>query len=569
MNPANNSATTTITVGAPPANTGADVLTSVFPPPSAQAGSAVTVPVTFANVGTASAAITGYVLQLPPGLTGVGCTGAGVGCSYDAGSGVVALSGLPGTLGSGQSVGFSLTYRAPAAGTPVLVRSAITTSTFEANTANNDASGNTTTVGAGNKPDVLATVASPTTATPGATVTVPVRFGNAGDVPAAGLSHTLTLAPGLTGVTCTAPVTCSYDGNSGVVTVSGLPVTLAAGEFTDLTLRYQAPASGVVAVTARIATGTPGETNVDNNSATARTTVTATSGGADLVITLGVPAGAVPNSTVEVPITLTNRGPLAATGVSYTLNLPPGLANVACTPAGTVTCSYNPASGTVTLSGLPGSLAPSQSIAFSLSFTAPTGLQQLPISATIGSGTFDPDNGNNTASGTTRIGGNPAAADLATTVTVPASALPGSIVTVPVRSSNDGTVPAAGVTYMIALSGAPAGVSISNGGVACSYDTGTGAVTGCGLPGTLAPGQLVNLVVSFTAPASGAVSVTSRIATSTGESSTANNSASGSVAITAVAAPVQPIPTLSEWALLALTGLLALFGMGRVRRQRR
>ena len=528
----NNTASTTINVS-PAAPSATDVLTSVQPPPSAAAGSTVTVPIRFANVGAATVLVS-YSLQLPTGLTGIACTGSGVTCSYVPASGVVTLSGLPASLASGQSVPFSLNYIAPAAGTPVPVTSTVSTTASEANTSNNTATGTTTTLGAGGKPDVVASVAAPTTTTPGGAVSVPVTFNNVGDVTAGGVSYMLTLPASLGGVSCAAPVTCTYDGGTGATSIAGLPATLAPGATTGLTLSYTAPAAGVVPTTATIATTTAGETNTGNNSATGNTTVVAGSGSgsganADASVTLSPPATAAPGATVSVPVTVANAGPQAAAGLSYTLNLPASLSGVACSGS-SVTCSYDPGTGVVTVSGLPTTLTANQSIPFTLSYTAPAS-GQVPISAGIATGTNDPNSGNNTASATTAVG----VADVATTVSAPASVVAGSSVSVPVAFSNAGTVSAAGVGYQLTLTGLSGGASVSNNGVACSYSG--GAVTGCGLPTSLAPGQTVNLSVSFTAPATGPVGIASTISTTSAETNTGNNTNSGSTAVTAAPAP--------------------------------
>ncbi len=528
-NTANNTATKALTVS-PAGASSTDVLTTVQPPPSAARGATVTVPVTFANVGVSTVPITSYGLTLPSGLTGVSCSGSGVGCSYDSGSGAVVLSGLPTTLAAGTSVPFSLTYTAPAAGTQVPVMSVIATSATETNTANNSASGTTTTVGNGAKPDVVASLMAPSTATPGSTVNVPVTFGNVGDVSAAGLSYTLTLPGGLSDVTCAAPASCGYASGTGIVTVTGLPTSLASGAFANVALSFTAPASGVVATQAIIATSTTGETNTTNNSATTNTTVVLAAAGADVRATLAVQAEAAPGQPVSVPLTVANLGPATADNVTYTIGLPPGLTDVSCSPP--AICTYAAGTGVVTVTGLLTSLAVNQSVPFTLTYTSPNA-GQLPVNASISTSTFDPNTGNNTASGTTVVG----LADVTTSVLPPAGAVAGQAVSAPVSFSNTGAVGAAGVTYNVTLSGASGNVAIANGGAACGFDAGTGAVTGCGLPTMLGAGQAVNLTLSYTAPATGLVGVASTITTTTAESDTGNNRADGSTSVTAAAAP--------------------------------
>lgn len=80
------------------------------------------------------------------------------------------------------------------------------------------------------------------------------------------------------------------------------------------------------------------------------------------------------------------------------------------------------------------------------------------------------------------------------------------------------------------------GVEIRNNGALCTYDSGTGDISGCGLPVGLSPGEAVNLLLTYTAPASGAVTVTSDI-TADAETNTANNISSGDTTVSS-----QPVP---------------------------
>ena len=517
-------------------STTADLMTTVFAPPSAVSGGVVAMPVTYANVGASSAAVSAYGITTSPGLTGVSCAPATVVCSYNPATGAVSLSGpgLPTSLAPGQSVPFTFSYIAPAAGTEVLVTSNIATSAAETNTANNTATGRTTTsaspVAPSAFPDVLANVEAPATSTPGATVEVPVRFGNSGNATAAGVAYSLVLPAGLTGVGCPAPVVCSYDAGTGVVTVvSGLPASLIPGEWADLTVRYTAPLSGVVPVTARVSTTTPGDTNPANNEATGQTTVL-TAAGADVMATVNPPATVAPGTTVQVPVNIFNLGAVAAAGMAYTLELAPGLSGVACGGSG-VSCTYNSTTGVATLAGLPTTLASGGNLPFTVSYTAPGG-GSVPVTVGATTTTFDSNPANNTAAGSTAIRAG-STADVTTSVSAPSTAAAGHTVLVPVSFSNGGLVAAAAVGYKVELFGNPANAQVTYNGTPCSYNAATGVVSGCGLPASLVPGQAVNLVASYTAPLMGAVQVTSSITTTTAESNTANNSATASTAFTA------------------------------------
>jgi len=500
----------------------ADVLTTLSPPPVAVAGGTVNVQVRYANVGATPATSMAYTLMLPSGLTNVSCAGGGVTCIYDAGTGAVTLTGLPGTLTPGQDIRFTLSYTAPAAGTQVPVASSVNTSAADNNASNNNASGMTTVIGANTMPDVVASIVAPATTVPGSAVDVPVSFSNVGDVSATGVSYALTLPAGLSDVSCPAPAVCTYSSVTGVVTIAGLPSTLASGEWASLNLRYTAPLSGVVPVQANISTATPGgESNTSNNIATASTTVVSSSTLADVIVTLTPPANAAPGVTVNVPVSVANLAPTSADGMTYGMTLPANLTGVSCSGNG-VTCLYDTNTGVVSLSGLPDTLTPGQSVPFTLTYTAPAS-GSVPVNATIATTTFDANTGNNTASGTTTIGVS-TTTDVTTTVAPPSVATGSSSVSVPVSFANVGSINAAGMTYNITFTGSPTGITVSNGGSACAYNSGTGAITGC-VPDTLTPGQTLNLTVDYIAPATGTVGILSTVGTSTAESNTANNTA--------------------------------------------
>ncbi len=148
-------------------------------------------------------------------------------------------------------------------------------------------------------------------------------------------------------------------------------------------------------------------------------------------------------------------------------------------------------------------------------------------------GTTDPTPGNNTASDTDTV---TPIADVTTTLTAPASAYAGSTVNVPVTFSNNGPSTAAGVTYSASLPAGLSGVVCTGTGISCAYNSGSGAVTFSGLPGSLTSGQTANLTLSYTAPATGPVAVSTEIGTTTNQgSNVAPDTANGSTIILATA----------------------------------
>ena len=131
------SATVNLTI-----NPVADVATTVTAPATADTGSTVDVAITFTNNGPSNAAGVTYTVTLPTGLSGVSCTGDAT-CTYASGTGAVSVSGLPTSLTSGQSVGLTLSYTAPATASTVVASASIATTTTETSTGNNAAEDST------------------------------------------------------------------------------------------------------------------------------------------------------------------------------------------------------------------------------------------------------------------------------------------------------------------------------------------------------------------------------------------------------------------------------------------
>lgn len=128
------------------------------------------------------------------------------------------------------------------------------------------------------------------------------------------------------------------------------------------------------------------------------------------------------------------------------------------------------------------------------------------------------------------------AVDVATAVSAPSTAAPGSTVQGAFSFANNGSSAAAGVTYSMTF---PAGLgagAITFGnlpsGVTATYNNTTGNVTFTGLPTSLPAGQsYTGMTYRYTAPASGTINVTTSITTTSSETYTANNSASASTVI--------------------------------------
>lgn len=254
----------------------------------------------------------------------------------------------------------------------------------------------------------------------------------------------------------------------------------------------------------------------------------------DVATSVTAPASVAAGTQVQGTFSFANNGSSPAQGITYSMSLNPGLGAVSFTnlPAG-ASASYDDSTGIVTLSGLPVTLAANQSIPFiGFSYTAPAS-GTVTVSTSIDTTSQDSFADNNTASASTGIGDS----DVLTTVTVPDSVSAGATVSGGFSFANHGGSSASGVSYtaIIGSPGSfPAAVDFTSlpSGVTASYDSSNGQVSFQGMPATLVSGQAFNFGFEYVAPASGSVSVSTSIATTSPESSTANNTASGSTDIT-------------------------------------
>ena len=514
----------------------ADVTTSVSVPPTATAGTTVNATVTYSNAGPSTATGVTYALTLAPGLSGVIFSGLppGATVTYNPANGTVVFTGMPTSVGAGSALTIGVSYTAPLNGGAVAVTSGITTTTSQGPNTLPDVSTSTTAISA--NADVTTTVSVPATAAASGTVSGTITYGNAGPSPASGVTYSLGLSTGLTGVNITGlpgGATATYDPATGGVTLTGMPTSLPSGTTLSLGLGFTAPATGTVMVSSRIGTSTAQGANTLPDTATGSTAISPV---ADVTTSIAAPASAVAGSTVNATVTFRNAGPSTAAGVIYGIGLPPGLTGVTFSglPAGAM-ATYDPSSGAVTLTGMPTSLSSGAIVPIGISFTAPaTG--SVAISSSIGTSTGQ---GANTLpdAGTTTTAISPLA-DVTTTISLPPTATSGTTVNGTVTFSNTGPSTAAGMTYTLGLPPGLAGVVFSGlpPGATATYNPSSGAVTLTGLPGTLNSGAGVNVGISFTAPSSGAVTANSSVGTSTSQGPNAQpDSATATSAISPLA----------------------------------
>jgi len=544
-----------------------DLATTLTGPTSATPGQAVAYVVTTTNNGPQVAYTVVQTVSIPAGLPITGPNAVTIGgnpptsvsgttafygsgsraITYNAATGVVTYPSRSYVNGSSQSS--TIAYVAPANGGITLTNTAAVTgssggllSGTDANLANNAA---TVLTALTPSADVQVSISGPATATAGNPVTYGITTTNNGPSPAASVATTVQLPTGLSGVVVrdaagnvlTNSATTGYNATDGLVrfptVLNQTPGTTGAVSGT-ITLPAPAASNGPLVPVATVASTTADPTAGNNTASVVTSVQPATTILADLSTTIvsnvsPVAAGSPVTFTVTTTNANTSTGP--ATGVVQTVQLPAGLT----TNGGTVTVSnsgvYDNATGLVTFPAV--SLAPNTSATNTIVVSQAPGVDPLLAVAAVTGDQTDPTPANNTFVLPVPV---TAAPDIATTVSGPASASPGQVVSYAVTTSNVGTTPAQNVTQTLTI---PAGVTSYslNGGPAITV-SGPATIT-IPVASTFFPGAAngVTNTVTFTAPAGLPYTVTGN-ATATGDAGTAGNNTSSQTTSAAAAGPV-------------------------------
>jgi uncharacterized repeat protein (TIGR01451 family) len=422
---------------------------------------------------------------------------------------------------------------------------------------------NTTTPGIANAYTTISSSAATTSL--GSAVTLTVVTGNNGPNAATGVTQTVQLQPGFTAATL------QVNGASGTAGTNSITFANATYSTTTGLLTFQSLSDGTngstsatsvsntITLTPTAATiGTDGQllamaavrtTNVDpvaaDNVASVAVTLAQTT---DLVAAVTGPATAQSGQTVTYTASFTNNGPMTARNVVETAQLPAGLGTNGVTitdAAGNAVsgAAYNSATGLVTFPTVATSPSGARQV-FKLSFSAPG--QDLAVRSSVSSATVETAAANNSASVLTGI---TVAADLATVVSGPATAVVGNPVTYTVTTTNNGLATAANATTTLALglgftpttlqvngvTGTTNGTDIQYnlpGGNTATYSTTNGVVTFpvvASLPNGTSAANFVTFVMPN--PASGQVTGLASAAASGVDPVAGNNTASVATSI--------------------------------------
>ena len=506
-------------------------LTQVVSSTSPNVGESVTFTVTVTNDGPTTATGVSVFDLLPAGLTLQSAT-ASQG-SYASGTGLWTVGTL---VDDGSATLTIVALVAP----PVSVPGAVTV-TAEVWTSDLPDPDSAPANGAGGEDDVAAVTLTPRVADLSVSLTVAddrpnvgdtasftVTVANAGPDPATGVTVLVPLPADPYGEVTATPSQGTYDAASGVWTVG----TVAPGAAPTLVLDAAVASSTASIVVAEVQTsavydpdsapgnGAPLEDDRDVVGVSPR------AADLDLGMVVGSPTVDL-GDAVTFTLTLTNDGPDAATSVAVTDELPAGLTFVsAVAGAGT---SYDPLTGVWSVP----SLASGSSISLALTVVVASTGPLANVAAVSDVDQLDPDSTpgppspseDDTASET--VTGR--AADVGIAKTAPASVAAVQLVTYTITVTNAGPSAAEDVVVTDVLPPALVAPSTSSPGCVIASGTMTCAV------GAVAVGETVEITVSGTAPATGDLSNTATISSSTPDLDPSDDSSTVAVAVADVA----------------------------------
>jgi hypothetical protein len=370
----------------------------------------------------------------------------------------------------------------------------------------------------------------------------------------------IAATPGIVGTCALGNVTAAAGGST---------ITYASGAIIPV-----GGCSIAVNVTSSVVNAAPGYTNtipvnglqtsVGNNNVKAEDTLYVLA--LPAVIKTFAPSTVLSGSTSTLTISLTNVNPSAITLTSsLTDNLPAGM--VVATPNGLAsTCttgSVTAIAGSAVVSYASGASIPSGGCTIIVNMNSASGV----YTNTIAAGALKTSGGNNpaSASATLTVLGAPT---IAKSFSV-ASIIPGgtAVLTISLGNSN-----ASALTLTSALTDTlPAGMTVAaTPGIGGTCPGTVTATTGAGAVvygnGGVVPVFGCTISVNVTATALGLLTNTIPVGALV---TTGGSNPTAATASLAVAVPITGIPTLSDWGLITLAGLMALFGMGQVARIRR
>jgi uncharacterized repeat protein (TIGR01451 family) len=341
-NSKNNSASVTTTV-----TPAADLAVTISAPSSVSVGQNITYTINVTNNGPNDASgvvLTDTLPPLPADGTFV-VANATVGANPTlAGSTVTSNIG---TLTSGSTAQVTIVITPNAAALPSVSSTAtVTGQTPDTVLANNTASATTTVTSLA---DVGLTLAGPATVPVGGTLSYTLKVKANGPNDASGVVLTDTLPAGVTFVSATSTLGGPVTDANGVVTANIGTLPNGASDTVVIVVTPTAAAAATITNSATVTTQST-DTNLSNNSQSLNTSVTPV---ASVAVALVASTSSVPVGQSLIYIaTVTNNGPSAASAVTLTDALPPGLSFVSASASNGTTPTVSGSTVTAALGAM-------------------------------------------------------------------------------------------------------------------------------------------------------------------------------------------------------------------------
>jgi uncharacterized repeat protein (TIGR01451 family) len=394
--------------------------------------------------------------------------------------------------------------------------------------------------------DVTTVLTGPSTLTPGqSSGTYTATFLNEGPKAALSVTRLVTLPAGATNILVNG---VAYTPTTANTIDFGTAVSLSSGEVSSFTFSFtpSATATGPLAITSTVGTTSNQGPALAPDNSTISATVPAVANVA-AAITAGPTAVAATPGAGSFTATFSNSGPTAAQGVVATVQLPAGLTNVVASNSGI----YNSGTGLVSYASLT-TLASGASSSSTITYDTPV---NGPVVGTASLTTTSSQAGqvsNDRASASQAL---TPAFDLRTTLSGPANAVPGNLITLSIATTNAGPSAAPNLVQTAQLPTGLSAVYVSNGGtyngstapISVTYAGTTYTVPAGGVIypplSTLPISQAVTNTVSFVMPTTGFVPTATSAANGT-ETIAADNTAflNGAANSAAPAATLSPTP---------------------------
>ncbi|HEX6083320.1 MAG TPA: lamin tail domain-containing protein [Thermoanaerobaculia bacterium] len=568
---ANNTATATTTVGTGSADLS---ISKTDSPDPVNAGSILSYTITVTNAGPSAATSASFSDTLPAGTTFASLASpAGWTCTTPPGDAAGTVTCSNPSFGVTSAV-FTLGVRVdPAllAGNVISNTATVTSATTDPTPANNSATETTNVTASADL--LLSKTDTPDPVFAGSNISYQLTLTNNGPSNAAAATFTDTLPAGTTFVSMstTGPWTCTTPavGATGTVTCNNTSFGVTVDFFTIVVQTDAGLASGTVLTNTATISSTTTDPNPANNSSTATTTIGV--GSADVGIAkVDTPDPVNAGGNITYTITVSNAGPTNAASAAMNDTLPAGTTFVSLSAPAGWTCTTPAVGATGTVSCTNPSLGTGNAVFSLVARVAPgtTPGTVITNTATVTSTTADPNLGNESATTTTNV---VAPANVSGTKTVTGTFVPSGSITYTITLTNNGASTQAdnpGDEFVDVL---PASLTLVSATATSGTAVATPATRTVTWNGSIAAGASVTITINATirSDAAPGTTVTNQgtinydaDGNGTNESTRQTDSPSDPGAADATTFVVAPtshanIPTLDEWALLALAALIA------------